>query len=225
MRRIAEGIHAWFVHGRRVRVLAKQASEFLPRGAHVLDVGTGDGLVAAALLARRPDLRLEGLDVLVREKTAIPVTLFEGHCIPRHAASVDAVMLFDVLHHADDPAALLAEAARVARSRVIIKDHVCDGAFAHMVLSLMDDVGNRRHGVALPNIYWSSKQWSRVIADLRLEAESWTVGGLGLYPWPASLIFGGRLHVMASFDVSRRSAEAGIPELAEATGRRAPGVE
>ena len=41
-------------------------SRLMPRDAHVLDVGTGDGLIAAALAERRPDLRIEGIDVLVR---------------------------------------------------------------------------------------------------------------------------------------------------------------
>jgi ubiquinone/menaquinone biosynthesis C-methylase UbiE len=194
-------VHGQFVYSRRVRVLAALAARLVPHGARVLDVGTGDGQIAAALAANRPDVSIEGLDVLVRPNTALPVTRFDGRTIPRAAASVDVVTLFDVLHHADDPAALLAEASRVTRGCVIIKDHVAAGRLSRAILMLMDEVGNRRHGVALPHHYLTASQWSRLIERLRLTPASWEVGGLGLYPWPASAVFGRRLHVLARLDV------------------------
>jgi SAM-dependent methyltransferase len=198
---VAETVHGRVVHPRRVAVLAAQAERFIPAGAAVLDVGSGDGQVAAGLAARRPDLHVEGIDVLLREDAAIEVSLFDGHSIPRATGSVDVVTFFDVLHHADDPVQLLREAARVARRSILVKDHICDSSWARLVLQFMDRVGNRRHGVALPYAYWSSQQWRRVIDDLRLGRDAWQVGGLGLYPWPASAVFGGRLHVFASLRV------------------------
>jgi SAM-dependent methyltransferase len=194
-------LHDGLVRSRRVRVLAALAERLVPQGARVLDIGTGDGQIAAALAANRPDLSIEGLDVLVRPNTAIPVAGFDGRTVPRAAASVDVVTLFDVLHHADDPAALLAEASRVTRGCVIIKDHVVAGRLSRAILTLMDEVGNRRHGVALPYHYLTAGQWSDLIERLRLTPASWEVGGLGLYPWPASLVLGGRLHLLARLDV------------------------
>jgi SAM-dependent methyltransferase len=194
-------VHDGFVLTRRVRVLAALAARLLPHGARVLDIGTGDGQIAAALAANRPDVSIEGLDVLVRPNTAIPVARFDGRTIPHATGSVDVVTLFDVLHHADDPAALLAEASRVTRGCVIIKDHVAAGRLSRAILTLMDEVGNRRHGVALPHHYLTASQWSALIERLRLTTASWEVGGLGLYPWPASAVFGGRLHVLARLDV------------------------
>ena len=41
---------------------------------------------------------------------------------------------------------------------------------------------------------------ARFIDRLALTPAVWEVGGLGLYPWPASMIFGGRLHVLARLD-------------------------
>lgn len=202
---LVDSVHGGLVHSRRVRVLAALAAGLVPQGARVLDVGTGDGRIAAALAANRPDVAVEGIDVLVRPDASIPVSSFDGRTIPRPTASVDVVTLFDVLHHADDPAALLAEASRVTRGCVILKDHVANGPLSRAILTFMDDVGNRRHGVALPHHYLNANEWSGLIARLRLTPASWEVGGLGLYPWPASVVFGGRLHVLARLDVGRSS--------------------
>jgi len=200
-------LHGGLVHPRRVRVLASHASRVVPGDAHVLDVGTGDGRIAAALGAARPDLRIEGIDVLVRPDAGIPVAAFDGRTIPFPSRSVDVVTLFDVLHHADDPALLLSEAARVARWCVVLKDHVANGPISRAILRFMDDVGNRRYGVALPHRYLSTGEWAAAIDRLGLARSLWTVGGLDLYPWPASVVFGARLHVLARLDVGTRVSE------------------
>ena len=198
---LADTVHREFVHPRRVNVLAEQVSRLIPPGARVLDVGSGDGLLAATIAGRRPDVRIQGIDVLVRPHPSIEVVAFDGRVIPLPDRSVDVVTCLDVLHHAESPAALLREAARVARACIIVKDHVCDGPVARWTLRLMDYVGNAQHGVARPHNYFSSSQWSAAIRDLQLHPAVWQVGGLGLYPWPASAVFGRKLHVLARLEV------------------------
>jgi SAM-dependent methyltransferase len=201
--KLIDRLHGQVVHPRRVRVLADHAARLIPPHAHVLDVGSGDGLLATAIAKRRPDLYIEGLDVLVRTNVSIPVAPFDGRAIPRAGQSVDVVTFFDVLHHSHDPAALLREGMRVARSSIVVKDHLCDSKLAGWTLQFMDRVGNERHGVALPHNYWSSPQWAAVIEELSLQCAVWQVGGLGLYPWPASLVFGRALHVLARLDLPK----------------------
>src|SRR5262245_18135358 len=154
---LGEVVHGGLVHPRRVRVLAEHAARLIPPHSNVLDIGTGDGRIAAAVAERRSDIRIQGVDISVRPSAAIPVTVFDGRVIPMADDSVDVVTFFDVLHHTDDPTELLGEGARVARSCLVIKDHVCDSRLARALLSFMDDVGNKRHGVALPYNYWSSQ--------------------------------------------------------------------
>lgn len=66
-------LHTGLVHPRRVRVLAALIAPWLPQGGKVLDVGCGDGALSAAIAEMRPDLRLSGIDVLVR-----PAARFES---------------------------------------------------------------------------------------------------------------------------------------------------
>jgi SAM-dependent methyltransferase len=189
-------VHSRVVHGRRVRVLAGHLTELLPDAGTVLDVGCGDGSIAARLMEARPGLRIEGIDVLVRPETRVPVTRFDGMHIPFPDGSFDVVTFVDVLHHTTDPYVLLAEARRVAREFIVIKDHRRDGRLAGARLRFMDWVGNAHHGVALPYNYWTTDQWNEAFAALGLRYHDLRAE-LGLYPAGASWVFDSRLHFVA----------------------------
>jgi len=188
-------LHGRVVWDRRVEVLTEQIAGLLPADARVLDVGCGDGTIAAEIMARRPDVTITGIDVLVRPETKIEVTEFDGRTIPFGDATFDAVTFVDVLHHTDDATVLLREAARVAATAVVIKDHLADGFLANPTLRAMDWVGNASHGVALPYNYWTSAQWDAAFADVGLEVQR-SVTDLGLYAPPLSWACDRQLHVV-----------------------------
>lgn len=196
---LIEAVHSGYVTGRRVRRLGEHLARVLPREARVLDVGCGDGSVARLILERRPDVAIEGIDVMVRPTTAIPVGPFDGRSIPHPDRSFDAVMFVDVLHHTDDPLVLLREAVRVARTAVVIKDHAADGLLARPTLRFMDRVGNCRHRVVLPYNYLTVRQWREAFDSLGLVATNWN-DRLGLYPFPADLVFERKLHFLATLE-------------------------
>jgi demethylmenaquinone methyltransferase / 2-methoxy-6-polyprenyl-1,4-benzoquinol methylase len=100
----------------------------VPAGARVLDVATGTAAVAAALAARTGD-SVVGLDQNQSEPTlrtgvarvkaaglAARVGFVLGQGLPFAGGSFDAVTFTYLLRYVDDPAATLAELARVLRS-------------------------------------------------------------------------------------------------------------
>jgi SAM-dependent methyltransferase len=191
-------LHQRLVHGRRVRVLANRLAALIPARSRVLDVGCGDGTIDVLIAAQRPDLSVEGIDVLVRPGAHISVRPFDGSKIPYPDASFDIVMFVDVLHHTLDPKLLLREAARVAKM-ILIKDHFREGFLSGPTLRLMDWVGNAHHGVALPYNYWSRAQWNAALEELKLKTAEITES-LGLYPPPASWLFERDLHFVARLE-------------------------
>ncbi len=196
-------LHDQRVHNRRVRVLSDHLAELIPRGARVIDVGCGDGLLAHLIKQKRPDIGIRGVDVLVRDQTHIPVEAFDGRVIPYADASFDVVTFVDVLHHTEDPMVLLREAVRVSSKAIVIKDHTCNGLLAGPTLRFMDWVGNAHHGVTLPYNYWPRQKWLEGFDTVGLTIGVWKTD-LGLYPRPVSWIFGRSLHFVARLDLGAK---------------------
>jgi len=197
MSSVVNAVHQHVVFSRRTRVLAERLCTSLAGLSNVLDVGCGDGTIAALIGATVPGLSLRGIDVLVRPSTKIPVEPFDGKHLPLADSSVDAVMFIDVLHHTDNPMVLLREANRVARRLILIKDHTMNGPLAYSTLRFMDWVGNAQHGVALPYNYWTEQRWREAVGALGMKITRWD-SRLGLYPFPASLVFERGLHFIAA---------------------------
>jgi SAM-dependent methyltransferase len=208
--------HHSAVFGRRVRVLAAALGAQIPSGASVLDIGCGDGSIASLIAQHNPSVTLQGIEFAARPTCRIPCTTFDGETIPFPDAAFDVAMFVDVLHHAseiDGPGAksrdadhrrarssgitrLLAEAARVSRRYVLIKDHVSESTLDFKTLQFMDWVGNRPHGVVLPYHYQNRKQWEQYFAQTGLAVRNWE-SQVPLYPFPFSTIFGRKLHFVA----------------------------
>jgi SAM-dependent methyltransferase len=183
-------------YNRRVDVLSRHLASAIPSRGTVLDIGAGDGQIAMALMRLRPDLKVEGVDIVPRPRTLIPVTQYDGKRLPFADKSVDFVTIVDVLHHTTDPAAVMLEAARVARQGVVIKDHLREGILARPTLVFMDWFGNLGDGVPMPYLFLDRREWQGEFFKARLEVVS-MVEKLGLYLPPAGWLFDRRLHFVA----------------------------
>jgi demethylmenaquinone methyltransferase / 2-methoxy-6-polyprenyl-1,4-benzoquinol methylase len=89
----------------------------VPKGSQVLDVATGTGLVARALAER--GYRVTGLDaseaMLRSGPPAGPRVVALAETLPFDDSSFDALTFTYLLRYVDDPAATLAELARIVR--------------------------------------------------------------------------------------------------------------
>jgi len=190
---VIDSFHEHVIFSRRVKRLSQLLADAIPVDGVVLDVGCGDGQISRLIASSRPGITIEGIDVLVRPHTEIPVQTYDGSHFPYPSASVDVVMLVDVLHHTPDPTVVLAEAARVARTAVVIKDHTLEGPLAYPTLRAMDWVGNSRHGVVLPYNYWTQTQWNAAFEEVGLQVMGWDTD-LHLYAAPLRPLFERSLH-------------------------------
>ena len=188
--------HESLVSGRRARVLAELLAAHVPRNSRVLDIGCGDGTVSSLIQSALPSAQIQGIEITERPACRIPCQAFDGTHIPFPDASFELCMLVDVLHHTNQIAEVLGEAARVSGRFVLIKDHLCESSLDFHTLKFMDWIGNRPHGVALPNNYQNRKQWDAHFDSAGLRLKNWQ-GHVPLYPFPFSAIFCRNLHFIA----------------------------
>ena len=188
--------HQSLVVGRRVRVLAHLLAAKVPGNSSVLDIGCGDGTVGSLIQSAVPSVQIQGIEIAERPACRIPCGSFDGLHIPFPDATFDVCMFVDVLHHTNDIRQVLAEASRVSRRFLLIKDHRSESPLDFYTLKFMDWIGNRPHGVVLPNNYQSRSQWDIYFADAHLSLRAWE-DQVPLYPFPFSTIFGGKLHFVA----------------------------
>jgi SAM-dependent methyltransferase len=193
---ILDFLHGSYVHVKRVNVLSNLLATHIPQNSSVIDIGCGDGTLASSVASLRGDLHIEGVDIMVRTSADIKVLAFDGLKLPFPDQYFDVAIFVDVLHHVDEPLKLLREAGRVAKRKIIIKDHLRQGFMAQTRLSMMDWVGNARHGVFLPYRYWSRIEWCKAFVDSGLNEEVF-LSKLRLYSPPLQLIFGEGLHFIS----------------------------
>jgi len=124
---------------RMYRRLAADVAGVAPAGGAVLDVGTGPGVLLVELAARRPDLRLTGVDLSADMVAAATRNLKpfgerararvgDVTSLPLPDRSFDLIVSSLSLHHWDHPEDAVPELARVLRPGGRI--HVYDFPFA-----------------------------------------------------------------------------------------------
>lgn len=125
---------------------ALQAITQLSSGSMVLELGCGAGQFIRTIQKIRPDVSCYGCDISataieLAKKTADNVQYaVNGTTLPYADNSLDAVLIFDVLEHVEDPGAILAEIRRVLKPGGVFYAFVpCEGDWTslwHLVRSV-----------------------------------------------------------------------------------------
>lgn len=177
-------------------------ARFLPSGPlKIVDVGSGDGYLGAVLQAYRPNTVVIGVETQRRELTrpGFEPVIYDGLHLPFPDRSFDVAIVTNVLHHADDQLAVLAEACRVTRRRVIVKDHLANGMLDRLKIGFLDILGNRRFGADTQGDYLDRAQWTAMFARLPGARVTW-YEGLSFRTGGLALVFPNRLEIMFTLD-------------------------
>lgn len=182
---------------RRIKGIAKAVSRLVPNAVmNVLDVGCGDGSLARQIMDLLPGSQFEGVEVVLPSKQHVSMQRYNGISLPFEDNAFDAVLCADMLHHTDSPMAVLQEACRVAKSYVIVKDHICDSRLDRIILTVMDWLGNAGKGVPMPFRFLSSDEWDAIFDALPFE-EVRRIDAIHYWSWPLRAVIDRRFHFVA----------------------------
>lgn len=151
----------------RARRFAALHLEFLKAGERVLDLGAGNCRVSRRL--RAEGLDMTAVDVSDYNATDLPLKRYDGKRLPFEDGAFDAVMINSVLHHCDDPDAVLREALRVSRSRLHVLEDLYSNWAGLQILKFNDWITNAPFGHACPFRFRTDEGWKRTWEEMNLE--------------------------------------------------------
>ena len=107
------------IYPRGVVTLLCETVRPLPAEAAILDLGAGTGVLSSFAHACRDDLRYVALDpaegMLRFAPHFVQAHIARAEALPFEAASFEAVIIGEALHHFDDPSGAMGEVARVLK--------------------------------------------------------------------------------------------------------------
>lgn len=122
---------------RRARQLMEQVDEWLPTEGPLLDLGSGTGHLSARL-ERELGLEVVTADVSDMHVVGRPPVLIADGVLPFEEGTFSAALLFFMLAYPNDPAGVLAEAARVTRGPIILVQSLHSGRFGYAWLRVRE---------------------------------------------------------------------------------------
>ena len=152
-------------HTPRTAAWMSKVMPYLKRGERILDVGSGGGNIAKALIDR--GFQVTTMDIVDKSyfKETKPV-LYDGTTFPFSDDSFDVAMCVTMLHHTPDPIHILREAMRVAPRLVVVEDLHANTPQKWLTYA-MDSVLNREF-IAHPHSNRDRAGWEKAFSELGL---------------------------------------------------------
>jgi SAM-dependent methyltransferase len=136
------------------------------RGDRLLDLGAGEGYLAAALATHTAAWTCS-VDVGPFRRAAVPYAMYDGASLPFADGAFDTTLIVLTLHHCADPATVFDEAVRVTRQRLIVVESVYRTRLERFWLERLDPRLNaRRHdgGMRAPCAFGTPEAWEALFA-------------------------------------------------------------
>lgn len=155
---------------RRARRKYGDVAPLLAGPCDVLDIGAGEGFVGRE--ATRHGHRVHLVDVVDHNQTDLPHRLYDGRRLPFDDDAFDAGLLSYVLHHCDDPRAVLEEASRTC-TRLMVMESVYETPFDRRLLTFLDHLANWFRGIPIEPLRFDTVDgWRQTFAELGLQVVS-----------------------------------------------------
>lgn len=152
----------------REKFISNLFSNFLSANETVLDVGMGNGFVAEQL-AKNHQVKITGTDIANYNTTNLPFVLCSDTKLPFNNHSFDTVILVFTLHHCKNVIAIISEAKRVAKNKIIIVEDTYSNFFERIITITADILLNLSKPQTIhPGNFKTDRQWQEIFEKLNL---------------------------------------------------------
>ena len=155
------------IYERAAKRMCQGCRDFIQKDSKILDLGCGPGIVGKTF-QEFFQADLLGVDIKDRRIYSIPFKLIDGKNLPFSENSFDVVLINYVLHHSQDPVALLSEAKRVTRDKIIIYEDLAEGCLSKLVCWLHGISFDKLFGNPTKTSFNSEKGWEKIFKELGL---------------------------------------------------------
>lgn len=151
------------------------------KGSTVLDLGSGNGMLAETIRAKtsKKVIPMDVVDYSTVEHDTIIYN--QGDPVPLDDNAVDTTILYLVLHHSQDPLHLLNEAKRVTKHRVIIMEGYADNPKSFHTNCFLDWFLNRvsvGEDINLPFNFLTIETWRKIFNDTAMTLREMKILGI-----------------------------------------------
>lgn len=161
------------VNNFQVRTLAglttKKLLPFIENGESVLDVGCGLGYQAKDL-QKKKNVRVEGIDVIDYAEADFRCKVFDGMRIPFPDKSYDTTYFAYVLHHAEHPIKLLADAIRVTKKRILILEDTPKTLFDRLIDAYHGWSFNAFYKLKYKSVFRTQEEWENIFKQFHISS-------------------------------------------------------
>ncbi|MFN8394539.1 MAG: class I SAM-dependent methyltransferase [Bacteroidia bacterium] len=148
----------------RLKIKLGRISKHLRAGESVLDLGSGHGGLCLAL--REQGFDVHPVDVVDHSFfPEVKPTIYDGKVLPFGDGAFDTTLLVTVLHHTPDPDAVLREAARVTRGRIIVMEDIYSNLVQKHLTYFTDSLVNLEFE-GHPHTNRSDAEWLRTFEGM-----------------------------------------------------------
>lgn len=147
-----------WVHKHRANWTLRRLESWIKRTDRVVNLGAGDCRLDL-MLRDRIGCEVIPVDVDDYNETNLELTLYDGVNLPFEDDCFDVVTLIFVLHHAEDPEAVLKEAKRVCRRHIIAFEDINLTWWDRQIFRGFHRFLKWSQGFPTPTIEWKPHQW------------------------------------------------------------------
>lgn len=154
----------------RMKIKFQRIYDRLDKEETVLDLGTGNGGLCHAL----KEAGVEVKPVDIKDISFFPEVspeIYDGKKLPYPDNAFDTVLLITVLHHTPDPDAILEEAKRVARKKVIVMEDIYRNKAQQYLTYFTDSLVNLEFA-GHPHTNRTDKAWRETFDKMGLKLKS-----------------------------------------------------